>query len=89
MTNETLHPCPECGAELENGYLGYGSGLLWHRIRLSGPARIGFVAIPTGQYIVGNWRASGFVSQVPARKCPKCGTVVLPNADAQDGREIG
>ncbi len=88
MNQAVLRPCPECGAELENGYIGYGSGILWHKIKLQGAARIGFVAVPTGSYIVGDWKSTGFISQVPGRKCIKCGTVVLPNADAVGGREI-
>ncbi|MFQ5857010.1 MAG: PF20097 family protein [Anaerolineae bacterium] len=70
--------CPECGSALEDGFLGYGSGLLWHEHKLRGWRRIFLYAVPTGHFVLGSIASSPFITSVPARKCTACGTVVLP-----------
>jgi ribosomal protein S27AE len=77
MAEVRTRQCPECGTGLEDGFLGYGTGLLWHESRLRGWHRLFPFAIAEGNYIVGNWTSTGLITSIPARKCPACGTVVL------------
>ena len=79
MAVEALMRCPECGAELKSGYLGYGSGLLWHERPLRGLVRFFPFAIATGHFVLGNRTSSGFFTSRLARKCERCGTVVIPS----------
>jgi hypothetical protein len=70
--------CPECNSELVDGYVGYGSGILWHERKLTGWRRIFPIALLNGAFILGNWTSPGVYTFVEARKCPECNTVVLP-----------
>lgn len=83
MTQGITKRCPECGSALENGFLSYGSGLLWHEHKLRGWRRVFIYAMATGHFVVGNWASSGLMASKPARKCAICGTVVLPRAANQ------
>jgi ribosomal protein S27AE len=70
--------CPECGAELQTGFVSHGSGLVWHGSALRGWKRLFPWGFATGQPIVGNWTSSGLMTSRPAKQCPVCGTIVLP-----------
>ena len=55
---------PECGTRLEAGFISYGSGLVWHKIKLHGLKRIFIFAFATERPIVGNGHQGGFLTQV-------------------------
>lgn len=69
--------CPECNSELEDGYVGYGSGILWHKHKLKGWRRIFPIALLNGAFILGNWTSPGVYTFIKARKCSECNIVVL------------
>ncbi len=85
MTPTRIHRCPECGEDLKDGYLAYGSGLMWHEFELRGWPRMFPYPLATGHFVLGSWASPGLITSTPARKCSACGTVILPRA-ARSGR---
>jgi len=70
--------CPECGATLEAGFIGYFSGIVWHDKELTEWQRlIPFVFGPT-RFIIGNVTSTPWIRSREARKCRVCGTLVVP-----------
>lgn len=78
MIDTSKIKCPQRKADLEAGYVSFGSELLWHKAKLGGYRRIFLHAFATGEPIVGTWISSGLMSSVRAMKCSACGTIVMP-----------
>jgi hypothetical protein len=78
MTTANMGVCPECGSQLEDGFIGYASGLLWHKRQPSGWQRLFPFALTTGRFVIGNWASTPWVRLKTARRCVACGTLVLP-----------
>ena len=69
--------CPMCGTELEEGYLSYCSGAVWHRERPSGLSRMFWSAFLTGERVYGGVLSNPVVSSVSALRCPDCSSVMV------------
>ena len=78
MTEAGSRVCPECGSRLEDGFIGYASGILWHEQELHGWRRAFPFALAEGRFVVGNWPSTPWFRSRTARRCPACGTLVLP-----------
>jgi len=70
--------CSLCGTALEEGFLSYGSGAVWHRTRPRGWRRLFWDAYTSGEPVFGSMASSPVVSSVPAFRCPNCAAVVIP-----------
>lgn len=70
--------CPSCDSEMENGYLSYCSGAVWHREKPKGLRRLFWSAISGGEPVYGSLLFSlPVVSSVDAWRCPKCSCVLV------------
>jgi rubredoxin len=70
--------CPECGATLDDGFIGYFSGIMWHDQEPTGWLRIFPFVLSTGHFIVGNAASTPWARNRKARRCRDCGTLVVP-----------
>ena len=70
--------CPECGATLEDGFIGYFSGIMWHDEDPQGLQRIFPFVLSAGRFIFSNAMSTPWIRSRKARKCPGCGTLVVP-----------
>ena len=70
--------CPECGATLDDGFVGYFSGIMWHEKQPTGWQRLFPFVLSTGRFVIGNWGSTPWTRCREARKCRGCGTLVLP-----------
>jgi rubredoxin len=70
--------CPECGATLENGFIGYFSGIMWHDMKPEGWQRVFPFVLSAGRFIISNPASTPWVRSRNARKCRDCGTLVVP-----------
>lgn len=77
MTQENSTPCPSCGATLEDGFIGYASGILWHGEEPMGWRRLFPFVLAAGRFVVGNWASTPWVRCREAQRCCRCGTVVI------------
>ncbi|MCW8985132.1 MAG: PF20097 family protein [Thermoanaerobaculales bacterium] len=75
--NQKAH-CPECGAALEDGFIGYFSGIRWYDKDPEGWRRIFPFVLSAGHFIVGNAASTPWIRSRKALKCRGCGTLVLP-----------
>lgn len=81
MTNETgALICPVCGSELEEGFLSYCSGSVWHREKPRGLGRFFWSAFSSGARVFGSIASYPTVSSVSASRCSDCSSVVIPCA---------
>ena len=69
--------CSMCGAELEEGYLSYSSGAVWHREKPTGLRRMFWSAFLSGEKVYGGMASNPIVSSVSALRCPSCSSVVV------------
>ena len=84
MTAETERlKCPCCGAVLEDGFLSYSSGAVWHRVKPRWLGRLFLSAFATGEPVFGSFLTSPIVSSVPAYRCSRCHGVVIPSAQPE------
>jgi len=70
--------CPFCGTGLEEGFISYGSGAIWHHTKPRGWRRAFWSAYLSGERVFGSVISSPVVSSVPAYRCPNCGAFVIP-----------
>jgi hypothetical protein len=75
---QSLSSCSFCGTALEEGFLSYGSGAIWHRTKPQGWRRAFWSAYASGKRVFGSVISSPIVSSVPAFRCPSCNAVVIP-----------
>ena len=73
-----LVTCPACGKTLDEGFLSYCSGAVWHRRRPTGLQRPFWSAFSSGEPVFGSLLSSPVVSSVSSYRCPECHTVVIP-----------
>lgn len=72
--------CPICGSELEDGFLSYGSGTVWHGEKPKGLGRFFLSAYSTGERVFGSIASYPYVFSVPGARCSECHTVLIPGA---------
>lgn len=77
---ESATPCPGCGVSLEEGFLSYCSGAIWHPEKPRGWRRLFWHAFPSGKRVFGSVFSSPIVFSVAAARCPSCGAVVIPGS---------
>ena len=70
--------CPECGAALEDGFIGYFSGIIWHDEDPAGWRRVFPFVLGAGRFIISNPTSTPWIRSRKARKCRNCGTLVVP-----------
>jgi hypothetical protein len=70
--------CSLCGTALEDGFLSYASGAVWHRTKPRGWRRMFWSAYTSGEIVFGSVVSSPVVSSVPALRCPSCAAVIIP-----------
>jgi hypothetical protein len=70
--------CSLCGTALEEGFLSYCSGAVWHRTKPRGWRRAFWRAYSAGERVFGSWASYPAVSSVPAFRCPSCAAVLIP-----------
>ena len=78
MDDQKPSLCSFCGTALEEGFLSYCSGTIWHRKRPQGWGRMFTSAFSTGERVFGSLISSPIVSSVPALRCPSCAAVMIP-----------
>lgn len=79
MTEEqSLKQCPACSSALEEGFISYCSGAIWHRTKPRGWQRVFWNAFPSGERVFGSAASYPVVSSVPSFRCPSCAAVVIP-----------
>ena len=78
MRSSSLGPCPHCDSELEEGYLGFASGLFWSRHALKGWRSLFPVALSFGEFVVGSLASTPWFRTRPAHRCSVCGALVIP-----------
>jgi len=84
MTAETQGlRCQVCGSVLEDGFLSYCSGAVWHRKKPRGLGRLFSSAFWTGKPVFGTFLSSPIVSSVPAYRCSSCCSVLIPCAQPE------
>jgi hypothetical protein len=70
--------CSFCGTALQEGFLSYCSGAVWHRTKPRGWRRMFWNAFSSGERVFGSLVSSPLVLSVPALRCPDCAAVVIP-----------
>jgi hypothetical protein len=70
--------CPECGATLEDGFIGYFSGIMWHDKDPVGWQRLFPFVLGAGNFTISNVASTPWIRSRKARKCRDCGTLVVP-----------
>lgn len=70
--------CSFCGTDLEEGFISYGSGAIWHHTKPQGWQRAFWSAYMSGERVFGSFVSSPVISSVPALRCPSCAAVVIP-----------
>jgi rubredoxin len=70
--------CPECGAPLDAGYIGFFSGIMWHEEEVMGWRRLFPFVLSTARFIISNVGSTPWIRSREARRCPDCGTLVVP-----------
>ena len=78
MTDHQHRQCPECGAALEEGYIGYFSGIVWHEEELMGLQRLIPFVFSAAHFIIGTITSTPWIRSRQARRCRSCGTLVVP-----------
>jgi len=78
--------CPECGAILDAGYIGYFSGIMWHEKELIGWQRIFPFVLSAAQFVISNAASTFWIRSREARRCPECGTLVVPTRSISRSR---
>ena len=78
MTDDHQAHCPECGAGLEDGYVGYFSGIMWHEQHLMGLQRLFPFVLSAAHLIIGNLASTPWIRSRKASRCRDCGTLVVP-----------
>ena len=69
--------CPSCNSIMEDGYLSYASGAVWHNKKPKGLGRMFWSAFSSGEPIYGSFLSMPIVSSVVAQRCPNCSCVVV------------
>ena len=80
MTEKRLAPCPECGSALEEGFIGYFSGIMWHEEQLEGLQRTIPFVLGAADFILGSVVSTPWIRSRRASRCRACGTVVVPGS---------
>jgi hypothetical protein len=75
---QNSYSCSLCGTALEEGFLSYSSGAIWHRTKPRGWRRAFWSAYSSGEHVFGSFASSPIVSSVPAFRCPSCAAVLIP-----------
>jgi hypothetical protein len=70
--------CPDCGATLDAGFIGYFSGIVWYEKELVGWQRLIPFVLSSAHFIIGNVTSTPWIRSREARKCRSCGTLVVP-----------
>lgn len=70
--------CLFCGTGLEQGFISYVSGAIWHPNKPQGWRRAFWSAYMSGERVFGSFISSPVVSSEPALRCPGCAAVVIP-----------
>jgi hypothetical protein len=68
----------ECGAALEDGFIGYSSSIMWHDEDPEGLRRVFPFVLGVGHFIISNPASTPWVRSRRARTCPDRGTLVVP-----------
>jgi len=72
--------CPECGAALEDGFIGYFSGIMWHDEELMGLQCLIPFVLSAAHFIIGNLASTPWIRSRKASKCRDCGTLIVPSS---------
>lgn len=78
MSDNQDGSCPDCGAPLEPGFIGYFSGIVWGDNEPVGWRRLAPFVFGSAHFIIGNWTSTPWVRCRAARRCRSCGTLVVP-----------
>jgi hypothetical protein len=78
--------CPECGASLETGFVGYFSGIMWHEEQLMALQRLFPFVLGAAQFIIGGLASTPWIRSRKALRCSVCGTLVVPASSMEPDR---
>ena len=78
MSDSHEVPCPECGAPLDDGFIGYFSGIMWYDSDPRVWRRVIPFCLEAGRFIIGNVGSTPWTRTRRARQCRACGTLVVP-----------
>ena len=70
--------CPECGATLDDGFISYFSGIMWHEKKPIGWRRLFPFVCSAGHFIFGNAASAPWTRSREAQKYRDCETLVVP-----------
>jgi hypothetical protein len=70
--------CSLCGTAMEEGFISYCTGAIWHREKPRGWRRAFWSAYASGERVFGSPLSSPVVSSTPAFRCPGCAAVLIP-----------
>ena len=73
--------CPECGGALEDGYVGYFSGIVWSEKDPVGLQRLFPFVLGATRFIIGTWASTPWIRSRAGRRCRDCGALVIPSTD--------
>jgi hypothetical protein len=66
--------------ELEEGFVGYFSGVMWHQERIEGLQRMIPFILSTADFIIGTVVSTPWIRSRRASRCRDCGTLVVPGS---------
>lgn len=69
--------CPKCDGESEEGFLGYYTGLFWHKEKLRGLKNLFLYTVGEGDQLTGSVLSSGLLRMIPAYRCENCRAVLF------------
>ena len=70
--------CPECGAALDDGFIGYFSGIMWYDSEPWGWQSVFPFCLTAGRFLIGNAASTPWARTRKARQCRACRTLVVP-----------
>jgi hypothetical protein len=70
--------CPQCGAALESGFIGYFSGIMWHERAIVEWRRLIPFVFGAAKFIIGGIVSTPWIRSHEAWRCPARGTLVVP-----------
>jgi len=80
MTEHHQAQCPECDAGLEDGYIGFFSGIMWHDQPVTGLLRLFPFVLSAASFIISNLISTPWIRSRQARRCRSCGTLIVPSS---------
>lgn len=78
MSESHERRCPECGAALADGFIGFFSGIMWYDSETRGWQRVIPFCLKAGRFLVSNVASTPWTRIRRARICRDCGTLVVP-----------